>query len=371
MRIIFYILKKEFKQIFRNKMMIPIIFVMPIFQMLLLVYAATFEMKNIDFAVVDYDNSKVSRGLVQKLSNSPFFNIAAYEKNIDAAEEYLLHDEADLILIFPANFESKLVKENKSEMQIIINAINGTVAGISQGYLSQILAEYNKEIIVDFLNFEPSLASTIQIKPRFWYNPELNYKVYMVPGILAVLVTVIGMFLSGLNLVREKELGTIEQINVTPIKKHHFIIGKLVPFLIIGLFDLAFGLFIAKLVFDIPMVGSFVTLFIMASVYLFVVLGAGLLVSTFADTQQQVMFIGYFLMIVFILMSGIFTPTESMPIWAQKLNLLNPMYYFMSSIRMILLKGSSLVDLQFQLYSLIVYGIVMISLAVWKYKKVN
>jgi ABC-2 type transport system permease protein len=351
--------------------MIPIIFVMPIVQMLVLVYAATFEMKNISFSVVDHDGSKISRGLVQKMSASPFFTLVSRPQNEDIAEEQLLTDKTNVVLVFPTGFESKLVRENKSEMQILINAINGTVAGLSQNYISQILMAYNKDIIVDYLNVIPKLGQTIVVKPHFWYNLELNYKVYMVPGILVILVTVIGMFLSGLNLVREKEIGTIEQINVTPIKKYQFIIGKLLPFMLIGLFDLFFGLTIGKILFHLPMLGSLFTLFIMAILYLIVVLGAGLLISTFADTQQQMMFIGYFFILIFILMSGIFTPTESMPQWAQYLNLLNPIYYFMSGIRMILLKGSGFKDLAFQFYSLIIYGISIVSLAVWKYRKVN
>jgi ABC-2 type transport system permease protein len=351
--------------------MIPIIFVMPIMQMLVLVYAATFEMKNIDFGVMDADKSITTNEFVQKLSASPFFNLKATSNNLDEANENLLNDKVDLILVFPENFEKNLVRDNKAEMQILINAINGTVAGISQAYFGEIIAEYNKQIIAEFYKTNVGVGQNIRIQAQFWYNPELNYKVYMVPGILVVLVTVIGMFLSGLNLVREKEMGTIEQINVTPIRKYQFIVGKLLPFLFIGLFDLAFGLVIAKIIFDIPMVGSMLTLFIMAFVFLLVVLGAGLLVSTFTETQQQLMFVGYFVMIIFILMSGIFTPVESMPIWAQKFNLINPMYYFIAALRMILLKGSTLADLQYYFYSLLVFAIVMIWLAVWKYKKVN
>ncbi len=193
----------------------------------------------------------------------------------------------------------------------------------------------------------------------------------MLPGILVILVTIIGMFLTALNLVREKELGTSEQINVTPIRKYHFILGKLFPFWVIALFELAFGLTIGRLFFHLPVLGSVGLLFLYASVYLLVVLGIGLFISTLASSQQQVMFLSFFFMLTFILMSGIFTPVESMPLWAQRINIINPFAYFMKVIRMILLKGSGFADIQRDFYSLIIYASVILSLAVWRYRKVS
>jgi len=211
----------------------------------------------------------------------------------------------------------------------------------------------------------------ITVETSFWYNPELNYKIYMLPGILVILVTVVSMFLAAINIVHEKEMGTIEQLNVTPIKKFEFITGKLLPFLLIALFELAFGLTIGKIFFHIPIVGSIPLLFGFTIIYLLVVLGIGLFISTISSTQQQVMFIAFFFMLVFILMSGIFTPTESMPLWAQKLNIINPFYYFMRVIRMILLKGSGFSDISYEFYSLSIYAVIMLSLSVWRYRKVT
>ena len=191
----------------------------------------------------------------------------------------------------------------------------------------------------------------------------------MAPGILAVLVTIIGMFMSGMNLVREKEIGTIEQLNVTPIKKYQFIIGKLVPFWVIALFDLAFGLLIALIIFDLPIVGSLFLLFGFGGLYLISVLGLGLFISTITDTQQQVMFVSFFFMMIFILMGGIFTPVESMPQWAQTADRLNPIFYFMIIMRMIVLKGSGFFDLIREFVSLLILGIVFLSLAIWRYRK--
>jgi ABC-2 type transport system permease protein len=203
----------------------------------------------------------------------------------------------------------------------------------------------------------------------FWYNPELNFKTFMVPGILVLLVTIIGFLLSGMNVVREKEIGTIEQINVTPIKKYQFIIGKLLPFWFIALFELAFGLTIGKLLFDIPMVGSLGLIFFVASIYLIVILSMGLFVSTITNTQQQSMLISFFIMMIFILMSGLFTSIENMPSWAQTITKFNPVAYFIKIMRMVLLKGSGFAEIQLEFFSLLGLAFAMLSLAVLRYRK--
>ena len=185
--------------------------------------------------------------------------------------------------------------------------------------------------------------------PSFRYNKTLNYKTYMVPGILVLLITMITLFLSGMNIVREKEVGTLEQINVTPIKKYQFIIGKLFPFWVIGMGILTIGLIIAKLIFNVPFLGSIAVVYLYTSIYILVILGMGLFISNFTDTQQQAMFIAWFFVVIFILMSGLFTPIESMPQWAQRLTDFNPIKYFIEVMRMVMLKGSSFTDILPQL----------------------
>jgi len=373
MKTIIYIIQKEFLQIKRNRMMLPIIFVMPIIQLFVLVHAATMEMKNIDIAIVDMDLSSSSRELTNKFEASEFFNFVGNSFSLEEANNLIIEDKADMILVIPLEFEKKLVKEKLGNLQLLVNSINGTVAGIGNSYAQQIILDFNQDIIMDFLDVESMQAisenKVLNIFYQYWYNPELNYKTYMVPGILVLLVTIIGMFLSAMNLVREKEIGTIEQINVTPIRKYQFIFGKLFPFWIIALFDLALGLALGKLLFDIPFVGSVGLVFLVASVYLLVVLGFGLLVSTITETQQQAMFISWFFLMIFVLMSGLFTSTESMPQWAQYLNYINPIAYFIKIIRMILLKGSGFNDIFKELIILGSYGITVLTLAVARYRK--
>jgi ABC-2 type transport system permease protein len=370
MKTILYILQKEFRQIFRNRTMLPMIFGVPLLQMLILVFAATFDMKKIDMVVVDKDLSEISRGLIAKFDAIPFFHLEYAVPDETIGEEMLLSDNADVILVVPPNTERNLIRNGQAQLQLLVNAIDGNSAQLIYSYSSQIIGNFNKNLIAEWKGIpEFTPPGEIKIAESYWYNAELDYKWYMAPGILSILVTIIGMFMSGMNLVREKEIGTIEQLNVTPVKKYQFIIGKLVPFWAIALFDLAFGLFIAWLVFDLPVVGSLWLLFGMASVYLIGVLGLGLFISTVTNTQQQVMFVSFFFMMIFILMGGIFTPVESMPHWAQMLDRANPIFYFMKIMRNVVLKGSGFFDLLEEFFSLVVLGIIFLSLAIWRYRK--
>jgi len=370
MRTIFFILQKEFIQILRNRTMLPLIVILPFVQLLILVNAATFEMKNIDLYVVDKDLSTTSRQLVTKFEASPFYHLENRSFHVEEGQDHLLRGEADLIITIPQGFEHELKTQHQAPVQLLINAINGNAAGLIQAYSSRIISEYNQHIVVEWAGSQHVGASqAIDVVYSYWYNPEMNYKIYMVPGILVILVTIISLFLTAMNIVREKEMGTIEQINVTPIRKYQFIIGKLVPFLIIALFELAFGLLLGRLIFDVPVVGNLALLFGFTIVYLLVILGFGLFLSVISESQQQVMFVTFFFMLVFILMSGIFTPTESMPEWANRVNVINPIAYLMKVIRMILLKGSGFMDIWKEFYSLCIYALLSLGLAVWRYRK--
>ena len=372
MRTILYIMQKEFLQVFRNKSMLPIIFVIPIVQLIILVNAATFEMKHIRVCVVDLDLSGTSRKLVAKYMGSPFYQIRGSSFSYSVAEDQMKSGKVDMILNIPSGFEKSLLKDGHAKVQFVVNAINGQSAGLINAYSTMILIDYNREMLA--ANFNPAQMAglrSIRTEYSYWYNPELNYKTYMVPGILVLLVTIIGLLLSGMNIVREKEIGTIEQINVTPINKIQFIAGKLAPFWIIALFELAFGLTIGKLLFHIPTEGNLALIFMSAGVYLFVILSFGLLISTITHTQQQSMLVSFFFLVVFILMSGLFTSIESMPQWAQQLDRLNPLMYFIKIMRMVLLKGSEFADISRHFFALVIYAVCVLSLAILRYRKVS
>ncbi len=369
MKTISFILRKEFIQIFRNRTMLPIIFIMPILQLVVLVFAANMEMKNIDITILDRDMSSSSQQLISKFVGSPYYNVSYSNESVSAAVSDLYANKSDIVLNIPKNFEFDLVNNKSVDVQVLVNAINNTSASLITLYTNSIVADYNKQIIPQIRNAKYQQVSELNVQTLFWYNPELDYKIYMTPGILVILVTVIGMFLTALNIVREKEMGTIEQINVTPIRKHHLLIGKLLPFWIIAMFELAFGLTLGRILFNLHIEGSLFTLFGFAAIYLLVALGIGLLLSTLTENQMQVMFLSYFILLTFILMSGIFTPIESMPKWAQIVNRFNPVCYFIKAIRMIVLKGSTFADLSKDAISLAFYALAVFSLAVFRYKK--
>lgn len=371
MRTILYLIQKEFIQIARDKFMSRAIIIMPLIQMIILVYAATFEIKEVQMLIVDRDGSESSIELIQKFSASRFFKIDVLPISHSQIDETIKRSKYDVAMVIPSGFETKFRNLQMGEVQLLIDAVNGMAAELSLAYCRAILADYNKELVVEIMGPNIPSASSIQVSTNFWYNPFLNYKIYMAPGILVILITAIGWFMAGMNLVREKETGTLEQINVSPIRKYQFIAGKMIPFLIIGLADLVFGLALAKLLYHVPFEGSLVTLFVFASVYLLAVLGIGLFISTDSNTQQQVLFISFFFVMVFVLMSGLFTSPDNMPRWGQVINWFNPLAYFIKVIRMVLLKGSSLSDIKNEILLMLCYGLAVNALAIWRYRKVS
>ncbi len=374
MKTIVFIVQKEFRQIFRNKGMLPIIFVLPLVQLLILSNAASFEIKNIQFSYIDNDHSVASRTLISKFQASNYFQIIRSFSSKKEANFQMDAGKVDVILEIPNHFERDLIRENSTNLSVSINAIDGAAAGVEHMYISQIVADFNQKIQTQWHQYHAdSYVQPVNIVaiPLFWYNNTLNYKTFMVPGILVLLVTMLTLFLSSMNIVREKEIGTLEQINVTPIKKYQFIIGKLFPFWVLGLVILTVGLLIAKVVFSVPILGNIALIYFFTAVYLLVILGIGLIISNHSDTQQQAMFIAWFFSVIFILMSGLFTPIESMPEWAQNITLFNPIRYFVEIIRMVMLKGATLSDISRPFFIIVFYAFALNGIAVWSYKKIK
>ncbi|HPO40672.1 MAG TPA: ABC transporter permease [Bacteroidales bacterium] len=376
MKKLLFLLRKEFRQIRRNRFMIRAIIAVPILQMLIFVPAITFEIKRIDLAVIDNDRSQASRELVSKLTGSSFFVVTATPATVTEAESMLLSGDADIALVIPPDFSRGLAGVTTPRLQVLADAVNASTAQLSWSYITSVIRDFNREVIISTGMIPANMAAIrtgslpgISVSPRYWYNPKLNYKYYMLPGMLVILITVIGLMMIGLNLVREKESGTIEQINVTPIMKWQLIASRIIPFFIIGFFDLALGLGIGWLAFNIPFEGSLLLFFACAAIFLVAVLGLALFFSTMASTQQQFLFIAFFFVMVFILMSGIFTPTESMPLWAQQFNLVNPVAYLMRINRMVMLKGSGFSEIMRDMAMLTILALSYLSLAIRAYRK--
>lgn len=370
MRTLKILLEKEFRQIFRNPAILRMIFMMPAVQLLIMPLAADYEVKQVSICVVDYDRSSYSTKLVNKIKSTDYFSLVDYTDSYSQALNYVENDKADLILQIPVAFEKTLVREDEATLFLAINAINGVKANLGGAYLRNVIADFNREVRLDWMQLpRANPQPMIQVSAINWFNPMMNYKFFMVPGILVLLVTMVGSFLSALNIVKEKEVGTIEQINVTPIKKYQFILGKLIPFWVLGNIILTIGLLISWGVYGIVPAGSLFTIYAFAWVFLVAVLGLGLLVSTFANTQQQAMLISFFIMMLFILLGGLYTATDSMPMWAQWFTKINPVAYFIEVMRMVVLKGSSLFEIRFHLISVFCLGLVLNALAVWNYRK--
>ena len=384
MRTVFFLVQKEFLQIFRNKTMLPLLLVMPVFQTILLSFAANYEIKDLAFAVVDHDLSPASRQLVGKFSASGYFKIKEASFSAKDADDAMAGDRVDLILEIPAGFERDLVRENQTSVSLTANAINATKAGLGMGYAQNIIRDFNADFAQRNIALFASAAANpetpnpstrnpqpvnLQTTYSNWYNPHLDYKTFMVPGILGEIVSLIICFLTALNIVRERELGTIEQLNVTPVQKWQFILGKLLPFWLLSLVMMTVGLTVGKLIFNIPMLGSLGLVFGYTAAFTPCMLGLGFLISNFADSQQQAMFTAWFFLLIFILMCGLFTPVESMPHWAQVLNTLNPVKYFVEFMRLVLLKGAGFQDIRNNFFTVVTYAVAVNALAVWSYKK--
>lgn len=371
MRTLAFLLQKEFKQIFRNKALLPLLFVAPFMQLLILPLAADYEVKNIRISIVDHDHSSFSQQLISKIGASGYFQLTDYPNQFKKAFTRLEDDQSDLIIEIPAHFERRLIREDEQSLYIAANAINGVKASLGVVYLSRVINDFNNEIRLEWVQmprFNPFPVIEVSTINRF--NPLMNYNFFMVPGILALLVTIIGSYMCALNIVKEKEIGTIEQVNVTPVKKHQFVLGKLIPFWVIGNVVFSIGLFgVGWLVYGIIPVGNIALLYAYLSVYLTAVLGLGLLISTYAETQQQAMSIAFFFMMIFTLMSGLFTPIESMPDWAIWITRFSPITYFIEVMRMIVLKGSGFRHIQYHFAVMLAFALILNGWAIWNYKK--
>ncbi|MDJ1499214.1 ABC transporter permease [Xanthocytophaga agilis] len=369
MRKILFIVEKEFKQIFRNVVLLRMMMIAPVMQLVLLSLAANFEVKNLKIAVVDQDHSTFSRRLVSKFQYIDNFKLTGFSPSYKLAEEQLLLDKIDIVLVIPAHFERDLYRDNRSGVQLMVNAIDGSKAGIASGYASTIIQDFNGDIRIENVPVRKGEVQQVDIVNQYWYNPRLEYRTFMVPGILFELLLLVGGLIAALNIVREKEMGTMEQLNVTPIQKYEFILGKLIPFVVIGLVQFTLGLIVAKFIFRVPMEGSLLLLYVFALLFLILCVGLGLLISTISDTMQQAMFVAFFMLVLFILLSGLFSPTENMPQWAQWLDTINPLKYIIEVARNTMLKGSTFADVRSHFFALLAIALAINGLAIWRYRK--
>ena len=374
MRTVFFLVRKEFLQVFRDRTTVFQIFMIPIVQLLVLANAATFDVKQVTMLVVDEDRTTVSTGLVQRLGAGGQFRVVRYEATDAGVDHALLDREVTAVLHIPRRFEEDLVRRGRAPVQLVLNSEEGATAGIVQSYAAAILASYARELDRTLPTVRRAGASAARVAPldlrtQRWFNPTRNYKDWMVPALMVSLTTIIGLLLTAQNIVRENELGTLEQLNVTPMTKLQFIAAKLIPFWLLTMVIFSIGLVIGRLVFAMPMRGNLLLVYLAAMVYLVVVLGLGLWISTVTRTQQQAMFVAFFVILIFLLMSGLFTPVDAMPRWAQWVAEANPVKHFVVVMRAVLVRGAGLETVGRPILGLAVAGAAVLALAVLRYRK--
>ncbi|HEY4287395.1 MAG TPA: ABC transporter permease [Puia sp.] len=419
MRTLRFLLEKEFRQILRNRQLLRTLLIAPLVQLILLPLAADYSVKNISLVVVDNDHSPFSQKLIAKITASGHFRLTAYTASYKEALQLVEQDKADIALQIPIHFERDLVRENTKQLYMAVNAIEGTKANLGSAYLNSIIRDYNADIRLRWQstpaakaaasadggqslapagangavpdNQPPTSSNYVQSQPAAtqptaqytpastapiitsaasnWYNPYMNFKLYMVPAILVVLITAMTAMQSAFNIVQEKESGTIEQINVTPIKKHIFIIGKMIPFIVLGLILFTLGLLVGWIFYGIIPIGSLLVLYASLLVYLFAMLGLGLLLATYSGTQQQAMSLAFFFINIFNMMSGVFTALDSMPGWAQAIVATFPPSHFIKIMRMVVLKGSGFGDIIYPMTAMAAIGLFLNTWAILNYRK--
>ena len=366
------LLRKEFLQIFRDPRMRTIIFISPLIQVFVFGYAATMDITHAPIAVYDMDNTKQSRELIRDFDYSPYFDIKYYVYEQQQGNDLIDKSKVMGILRFYRGYAKDLVANRQAEVQLIVDGTDSNAASIVMGYAGQILMNYNSKILADRASIylkNSDISSIVDLRDRRWFNENLESRNYYLPGIIVLIVTLMSLLLSAMAIVREKEIGTMEQLMVSPIKPVELIIGKITPFGIIALAQVTLITAVGALWFGVPVRGSIVFLFLCTLVYLLTTLGAGLFLSTVCSTQQEAMMSVFLFNFPATLLSGFAYPIANMPQVIQYLTYLNPQRYYLTIIRYIFLKGVGIEVLWPQILPLLAIGISVITLSMLRFRK--
>ena len=376
MKILKFLIEKEFKQMFRNPLIPRMIVMYPIMVLLVFPWAVSFEIKNIKIDVVDHSKSSYSKRLTDNIKASGYFILNDTPIDYNTAMLNMEYGETDMILEIPASFDKDIVKSRTSDIGVAVNSVNGTQGLLGSNYIMQIVNTFSSELRSELMRTMPPQSraaighmAKIDIIPQYKFNPALDYKNFMIPGFMVLLLTLICGILPALNIVMEKENGTIQQINVTPVSRIHFILAKLIPFWVVGLVVMIISVSAAYLLYGLWPVGSVVAILFSAIVFILSISGLGLIISNYSETMQQASFLVMFFILILILLGGMFTPVSSMPAWAQAIAAINPFSYLTKTFRMLYLNGSTLADVSGNLFAMVLIAIVLNGWAVLSYKK--
>ena len=365
MRVFIVLVQKEFLQIRRNSFLPRLIIAFPILVMLLMPLIMTMDVRQVNVAVVDLDRSTTSRRIASHINASEYLTLAQTSAEYPLAMEVLEQGAVDVIVQIPDNFERDMTVATPECISITANAVNATKGGMGMLYVVQTIARTLAELRGE--KSPAKLSELVTIENR--YNPTLNYRHYMIPALMIILFILICGFLPALSIVGEKESGTIEQINVTPISRFMFILSKLVPYWIIGLFVVTVAMLVARLAYGLAPVGSIGAIYFGALLFILTISGFSLTIANFSETMQQTMFVMFFFIMTFMLMSGLLTPIDSMPVWAQRFTLILPPRYYVEILRSVYLKGTTIAELWTNYAALGIFAIIFNTLAALTYKK--
>ena len=343
---------------------------MPIFALLLFPLVANFSIKNINLTVVDHSHTPYSQRLIHKVAASGYFRLVNVAADYEAALYDVEQDISDIILEIPLHFEENLVNEQSADVLIAANAVNGMKGGLSSMYLSGIVEDFSHEVREEWVQSGTALKTpSLEIVPMYRFNPFLEYKYTMVPAIMMMMLAMITGFLPALNIVNEKEKGTIEQLNVTPVGKLQLILSKLTPYWLIGFVVLTISFIVARIFYGMVSVGGYATIYLFSAVFVLAFSGFGLVISNYASSIQQAMFMMFFFVITFIFLSGLYTPVSSMPGWTQIISRISPLRYMVEVLRSVFLKGSTFFDLKWHFMALCAFALFFNAWAVVSYRK--
>ena len=363
------LLSKEFSQLFKDKKLLPIVFLAPVLQLIFMGYAASLDVKNVSIVLCDLDKTASSRGFATSFTNSGYFTIEYSTEDYASIQQYLDNHKATLALVIPEGFGNKLLRKESAKVQVLLDGSEGSAAAVTMGYVNQIIMKYSTNILAEMVGAGQTMGS-VATETRAWYNPALKSRNYMVPGVLVMILLITTTNLTSMAIVREKEIGTLEQLLVTPIKAPELILGKLVPFIIIAFFNVCVVLVAMVVGFGIPVKGSLGLLFLLSNFFLLTSLGLGLFVSTVSRTQQQAMMTTMFFIIMpMMYLSGFVFPVENMPKILQLISYGIPMRHFLIIVRSIILKGVGIQTLWFEALALLGMGTVILVLSMLRFHR--
>ena len=366
------IVRKEFLQLRRDPKLLPVVFLAPVLQLLLLGYAANLDVRDIPTVVCDLDATAASREFTSEFINSGYFRLKAEVRDIRAVDRYLDEGKASLAIVVERGFAGRLGGREPARVQLLVDGTESQSAMIGANYAQRIGLRYSQRILAGmFENLRSLGLRPVQINPevRIFYNPELRSRNFMIPGILGLILLVITTILTSMAVVREYEVGTMEQLIVTPLRPLELIAGKLLPFFIIGIIDVCLVLVVAVFMFGVPIRGSVPLLFFMTILFMMTTLGSGLLISTVSHTQQQAMMTSVLLLMPMLMLAGFVFPIENMPKFFQWITVIVPLKYYLVIIRGLFLKGVGLAELWTQGLALLAFGAGILTLSVLRFRK--